>query len=598
MVQTSSATATNSGAISIANLAGTLNVNGPIITDSGAISLGSADDLQVDAAIGANTFSGTISLVANTDGAGTQGFLQTLNGSLTTANTNLNAASITVGGSGDITLGVGSIGGASGGGLTVTANGGNILWNSGFTLGAGAPDGGGNSNVLKAHDYTFTTSGSGSIGTAALPIQTDNYATGDNLAGGNTLYLTGGSGGVYLWDWGGTDLSLTQATATGAGNIQVVTANAGGHNLFVTGNVSAESGNIQLWSNDNITVGPGVVIGGAGFSGTVMLSANRDKATAGQTLSMDATSSILTSNTTSNAALINLYGDPGTPSIITLANVAVGNGGTITVDDSPEAEAGIIVALPGTKLDAGLTGTILLNTAYTTGSGDAVGTSATPLDVVAGNVGFLTVNGNIWINDDNAANVAGNNAGTGGSTNITTLAGTLTVASPQLTDDGGAINLTGAAGVVVSSLLGDSNTGAINIDGPLTGTGTIVLGSGDLTVTQSTDSSFGGTVSGTKNFVKQGNGTLTLSNSSPLAGSLVVSNGTLSVTGALPGLAGANVASAGTLAGTGTVNGSISDAGTLSPGTGGAGITERRLDQLYHQRHCGDRLARDQRRRG
>ena len=97
------------------------------------------------------------------------------------------------------------------------------------------------------------------------------------------------------------------------------------------------------------------------------------------------------------------------------------------------------------------------------------------------------------------------------------------------------------------------------------------LGSGDLTVTQSTDSSFGGTVSGTKNFVKQGNGTLTLSNSSPLAGSLVVSNGTLSVTAALPGLAGANVASAGTLAGTGTVSGSISDAGTLSPGTGGAG---------------------------
>ena len=150
-----SATATNSGAISIANLAGTLNVNGPIITDSGGISLGSADDLQVDAAIGADTFSGTISLVANTDGAGTQGFLQTLNGSLTTADTDLNAASITVGGSGDITLGVGSIGGASGGGLTVTANGGNILWNSGFTLGESAPDGGGNSNVLKAHDYTF-----------------------------------------------------------------------------------------------------------------------------------------------------------------------------------------------------------------------------------------------------------------------------------------------------------------------------------------------------------------------------------------------------------------------------------------------------------
>ena len=62
--------------------------------------------------------------------------------------------------------------------------------------------------------------------------------------------------------WGTIDLTLMDATSTGAGNIRVVTANASGDNLFVNGNVSTGSGNIYLAADDNLAVEDNVVIGG------------------------------------------------------------------------------------------------------------------------------------------------------------------------------------------------------------------------------------------------------------------------------------------------------------------------------------------------
>src|SRR5439155_11288064 len=117
----------------------------------------------------------------------------------------------------------------------------------------------------------------GSIGTADTPIQSDNFGT-DTTAGNSVATLTGGTGGIFWTDWGTIDLTIGSAVAAG-GDVQLVSANAGGHNLFVTGPVYTGAGNITIAADDDLRL-PGAQIGGTGaqgaFAGTVTLFANRD----------------------------------------------------------------------------------------------------------------------------------------------------------------------------------------------------------------------------------------------------------------------------------------------------------------------------------
>ena len=280
--------------------------------------------------------------------------------------------------------------------MSVNSNGGSILYagtaaltanQQGTVNGGSAP-----ARTLIARDYVFTATGAGSVGTTARPLQT----RAPNAAA--TVGLTAGNGGIYLTDWN-TPLNVTGATATGAGNIRIVTANVGGHNLNILGNVSTGSGNIYLASDDNLTVGAGVTIGGAGFSGTVWMQANRDRGTAGQTFTMSPTSAIVTSNTTNNnipltslrtptdqAVYLDISGDAGNPSTITAASITAGNGGRIVLNATPnvylttgaEAEAGVVVmAGAGNVLDVGPTGTSN-SSAASNGGGQRRGTPATP----------------------------------------------------------------------------------------------------------------------------------------------------------------------------------------------------------------------------
>ena len=119
--------ATGSGSIDILNHAGTLNNAGASSTSNGSINLSSADAVTLSADL--NGGSGTISIAANTDGTGSEGFDQ-LGASLVTTNTNANAVAITVntssGGTGDALIGNGVIGSNSGGAMTVNSNAGNI----------------------------------------------------------------------------------------------------------------------------------------------------------------------------------------------------------------------------------------------------------------------------------------------------------------------------------------------------------------------------------------------------------------------------------------------------------------------------------------
>ncbi len=538
------ATATGAGNVSITNATGTLNIAGATTTVTGNLSLSSGGAITLGANL--NAGSGTITIAADTLGtttAGTAAFDQ-MGASITTTNTTANALSITVNtasaGAGDAIIGKGSVGSNSGGTVTVNSNGGNILWSNDPSYTAfgnsqlGTANGGSNTQVLKTNNYVFTTAttGSGSIGTAARPLQTDSYAAADSTADAANLYLTAGSGGIYVVDWGANgnnDITLRQASAQGAGNILVVAANAGGHDLFVDGPVSTGSGSIALYADDDLIFTNNAQIGGTGFSGTVDLRQDRDNAN-GEFFYMAPGSSIVTSNASSGMATpavqILGYSAAGSSDTVVLTDVAggglelgnitVGAGGTILANANANTNAGgqgSIVQQPGTLLSTGSTGSLILiakavdasgsgNTSagYGLGNIGIGGTQAAPLALPiitdAGTISATTVGtslantGNINIIATGAASFSASTTGNAtGTINLTTNAGVLTVGGPTNTD-GGAITLTSTSttgGVAITGVLDDSDTGPITINAgtnPATLSNTLTLNDNQaLTVT-------------------------------------------------------------------------------------------------------------------
>jgi autotransporter-associated beta strand protein len=121
-------------------------------------------------------------------------------------------------------------------------------------------------------------------------------------------------------------------------------------------------------------------------------------------------------------------------------------------------------------------------------------------------------------------------------------------------------------GTVDASLSGNATITA----GSISGSGTFVMSSRNLTVgSNNANTTFSGTISGNGgSLTKTGNGTLTLSGNNTFTGDTTINAGTLNVLGTLAG--DAVVGAAGTLPGTGTL-GSISNSGTVTPGSNSAG---------------------------
>ncbi len=93
----------------------------------------------------------------------------------------------------------------------------------------------------------------------------------------------------------------------------------------------------------------------------------------------------------------------------------------------------------------------------------------------------------------------------------------------------------------------------------------VELGDSQLTVDQPGNTSFGGDISGTGSFVKQGEGTLNLTGNNTYTGPTSVDGGTLAVNGSI--VSPVTVNSGGTLGGNGSVGSTtVGDGGTLAPG--------------------------------
>ncbi|HEY1733378.1 MAG TPA: hypothetical protein VGG23_02940, partial [Acidimicrobiales bacterium] len=384
------------------------------------------------------------------------------------------------------------VGSNVGGTLNISVFGGSILYNGAASLdnfqrGIAGAGGAAPATVLQAHDYVFAATGAGSIGTDLVPIQTTNFGT-DGSSGGSNFTLNAGDGGVYLTDWGAIDATLANVSATGPGNVRVVTGNAGTHNMFVSGNVSAVNGSIFLASDDNLSVGAGVVIGGPSFSGTVWMQANRDQAngstTAGQFLNFDASSFIQTSNTTNvvtsartpstQAVYLDIAGDVANASSIDLGNITVGDGGRIVVNAIPHglgSESGQILNAGSAILNAGPDGTIDLTAGLnaTIAGADAVGDAFAPL-IVAGGTVLVTANfGNVTITGNAAttfsAPVTASVAGQTGTiaVNLSTTAGAVIIGAAGVSAPNAAISLNPAAGAVIAGPLSGGAAGSVTV---------------------------------------------------------------------------------------------------------------------------------------
>ena len=412
------------------------------------------------------------------------------------------------GGTGDAIIGQGIIGSNSGGRITVASNAGNILWSNDPAYTAfnashtGLSSGGGNSQTLRANAYNLTTTATnGSVGTDARPLQFDNFGSDEMAHTEANLTVSTGTGGIYVTAWGvaGNDLTTGTITAQGAGNIRIATANSAGHNLWVAGPITTGSGTISLYADDEFTMTPSGLVGGAGFSGLVDIIGNRDAGN-GQSANMQAGSAIVTSNATADAVrLISLSaGNNASTGLsdltpqggVVLGNITVGDGGTITVNAAGGAVAtrqGSIVQRADTLVDAGPNGTVVLlarandttattnplNTGNIGANGDIVNLTQLPVKVRAGTVTATTNGTNL--NNTGVINVINTIGGTFNATTtgnatafvtLTTEAGALTIGGPTSTG-GGAMTLTGAGGVVLNAPVGNGTSGAIGITGPL-----------------------------------------------------------------------------------------------------------------------------------
>ncbi|WP_395383027.1 autotransporter domain-containing protein [Mesorhizobium sp. UC22_110] len=197
-------------------------------------------------------------------------------------------------------------------------------------------------------------------------------------------------------------------------------------------------------------------------------------------------------------------------------------------------------------------------------------------DVAATRAVTLSAGGGTFDSNGFAAGIAADITGAGGLTK--TGAGTLTLSGQNdytgtTTISQGTLGASVAhsfsARSAVSVAAGASlDLGSLDqIIGTLSGAGSVALGSGNLTVDETSNSTFSGSLSGGGSFTKSGSGKLMLSGTSTYTGQTFVKQGTLSVNGSIASSAGITVETGGTLGGTGTLASvTVANGGTLAPG--------------------------------
>jgi hypothetical protein len=347
-------------AVALIDLSGAAGTNNLIANDTGGaadgnISVGPISDSETPAALVVDAdnavamtsadVQSTITVLANQDGAGAEGFSQT--GDIATMNDTAAAVSITVntggGGSGSAVLGAVSAGttsGPAGGRIAVTANGGAIT------------DGNGATNNLTAGNAVL--SGTTGVGLVADPIETTL----------SRLEALGGTGGVFVTNSNSLSIggiSMTVGVSSGVGNIDVRTSNG---TLTVEENItSTGAGNILLKSTDTAGVGDDLTVN-AGV--TISTNTGSINIQAGDNVTLVATSQLNAPGGTIAITGDSDDADAGVGSILTIAaeldstGTALNGGGD---DDSYDFFYPASVTNSGTATisDTGGTDTVMIH---------------------------------------------------------------------------------------------------------------------------------------------------------------------------------------------------------------------------------------------
>jgi autotransporter-associated beta strand protein len=435
-------------------------------------------------------------------------------------------------------------------------------------------------------------SGSLSLDTAVLTTGGDNSSTiFSGLITGSGGLIKSGTGTLSLT---GVNIGYSGTTLIGAGTLQVGNGNAIGSGALTIG----PGGTLDL---NNQALANAVIVSGAGAAGNgAIINSNVVGATQGLTnvtLSGDTTfggagrwdirgttndaatllttggSWNLTKTGTNLIALANINTDAGLKTV-TINSGQMGLEGAIGDGNLGDPTANLVINPGATFYLFNLGPTFKKQVVLQGGTFQALSGSDTA-------VGSVTLNANSTIDTPTALTLTGALSGTASITKTGGNTLTLSAANNNATFTGGetvtagtlsatAVNALGAGLLTV----GTSTVGAtVNLNnnsqtiGNVAGAsaGTIAIGTAVLTLTDSTDQTYGGVLTGTGQIVKNGAGILTLSGTSnTFSGTAFVNAGTLrpGAANALLGSGVINVGAAGTL----SMNGFNASAGALAGG--------------------------------
>ncbi len=400
-------------------------------------------------------------------------------------------------------------------------------------------------------DISATSSGAsivslGGAGAVSLGAQTLTITSATQVFSG-TISGTGGLAVI-----GGTEVLSGANTYTGGTTVTVGTLQIGssGTTGSIVGNV-ADAGTLAFDRSDNISFG-GLITGTGNLSqfGTGILTLTAADTFSGTTtigagtLALSATGSISHSSVADTGTFdISATGGTSIASLSGAGTVQLG-GSTLTLTAATGTFSGVITGSGGLVLNGG---TELLSGANTYTGSTTV--NAGTLELGSPTVAYnITDNGTVAFVTSGAGTVAMQGV-VSGSGNLAQISGTTTISAAQTytgttTITAGTLVLAGNGSIASSSGLTDNGvfdvsatTGGTSV-ASLSGSGTILLGPVNLTITHASGI-FAGAISGSGGLVLLG-GNQTLSGTNSFTGVTTISGGTLIVSNA-NGLIGSRV---------------------------------------------------------
>jgi len=454
---------------------------------------------------------------------------------------------------------------------------------------------GGGGSFTKTGAGTLTLSGNNSV-SGGVSIQAGALSVFSTNALGNsgTISFDGGSlqyngsntidyssrfssaaGQQYLIDTAGRSVTYSSALTSSGGSLNklgpgTLTLNAsntytGG--TTITGGTLATSGNERLADTGAVTVNAGAwfqaggneTIGSLAGSGTANL---RGRLTTGSSNStFSGTMSGIGGLTKAGAGTFTLSGTTN------LQGDTIVSGGNLVLNSSSALWSGGVV-----KLESG---TLTVNQRTFVGfldqTGGTVGGSGTLVSTLT-----ATSSGSLdAVIADGPDFAAGILKRTGGTTTI----GAANTFTGAINLQGGTLQLAEGGSFSSASSLATSSGATMDLNNKsqtfsrISGAGgTVSLGTGNLTINQSSESEFGGSITGSGGLTKSGAGTLTLTGASTYLGATTVAAGQLTVDGSIA--SAATIQSGARLTGSGRVGGLIINSGaTVNPGNSPGELT-------------------------